>query len=222
MSTSPSAVQAGFEVHLRGRRQTVHLGPSLHRSQPDHGPKPGGGGEGQVSVDSADGSPFKGAVYITTNGGAVRVYANSGEKLGELTGFNEACGVSVDPANGDVYVGDYANNVWRFKPDSAVAPVTNASYLPKEGNYAPDGLCNIDAQSPSFVYTWNYSGGGMSQYPKSAFSTVPISPSATPIGSGRHAQSDPQNERLLRQRNHPSDSVQLKRGGTRENSVPGS
>ncbi len=154
----------------------------------------GGGGEGQVSVDSANSSPFKGAIYITTNGGAVRVYANSGEKLGELTGFNEACGVSVDPANGDVYVGDYANNVWRFKPISAVAPVTNASYFPKEGINTLDGLCNIDAQSPSFIYSWNYSGGVMRQFPKSAFvAGTPISPSATPIGSGRHAQSDPQN-----------------------------
>ena len=109
---------------------------------------------------------------------AVRVYANSGEKLGELTGFGEACGVSVDPSNGDVYVGDYSSNVWRFKPISAVTPVTNASYSPKEGINAPDELCNIDAQSPSFVYTWNYSGGGMKQYPKSAFAAVPGSPSA--------------------------------------------
>jgi hypothetical protein len=151
----------------------------------------GGDGEGQISVDSDNTSPFKGAVYVTTNGGAVRVYANSGEKLGELTGFGEACGVSVDPANGDVYVGDYSSNVWRFKPISAAPPVTNASYSPKEGINAPDELCNIDAQAPSFVYTWNYSGGGMKQYPKSAFAVVPGSPSATPIGNGVHAQSDP-------------------------------
>ena len=108
----------------------------------------GGEGEGQISVDSDSTSPFKGAVYVTTNGGGVRVYANSGEKLGELTGFGEACGVSVDPANGDVYVGDYSSNVWRFKPISATPPVTNASYSPKEGINAPDELCNIDAQAP--------------------------------------------------------------------------
>ena len=90
-----------------------------------------------------------------------------------------------------VYVGDYSSNVWRFKPISAAPPVTNASYSPKEGINAPDELCNIDAQGPSFVYTWNYSGGGMKQYPKSAFAVVPGSPSATPIGSGVHAQSDP-------------------------------
>jgi hypothetical protein len=151
----------------------------------------GGAGEGQISVDSASTSPFKGALYVTDNGGAVRVYANSGEMLGELTGFGEACGVSVDPANGDVYVGDYSSNVWRFKPISAAPPVTNASYSPKEGINAPDELCNIDAQSPSFVYTWNYSGGEMKQYPKSAFAVVPGSPSATLFGNGRHAQSDP-------------------------------
>ncbi len=153
----------------------------------------GGGGEGQVSVDSANSSPFKGAVYITTNANAVRVYDNSGEKLGELTGFGEACGVSVDPANGDVYVGDYSSKVWRFKPISAVPPVTNASYAPKEGINAPNSLCNIDAQNSSFVYTWPYNGGAMKQYPKSAFAVVPGSPSPTSIGNGRHAQSDPQN-----------------------------
>jgi len=152
----------------------------------------GGEGEGQIAVDSANSSPFKGALYVTTNGGSVRVYANNGEKLGEITGFGEACGVSVDQANGDVYVGNYSSNIYRFKPISAAAPVTNASYQPQESINAPDSLCNIDAQSPGFVYDWSYGGGGIKQYPKSAFGVAPGSPTGTPIGNGIHAQTDPQ------------------------------
>src|SRR5262249_55938375 len=117
----------------------------------------GFGTEGQVAVDSSN-SPFEGSLYVTTNGNAVRVYANSGEMLGELTGFGEACGVAVDQSNGDVYVGDYGGEVRRFRPISATPPVTNASYAAPESIQKFE-LCNIDAAADGHVYTWPWGGG---------------------------------------------------------------
>ncbi len=148
--------------------------------------------EGQVAVDSSN-SPFKGDFYTTTNSGSVNVYASSGEELGKLTGFGEACGVAVDQSNGDVYVGSYFSAVRRFRPISAAAPVSNASYEAETGIESPNGLCNVDASSEGHVYTWPYTGGAIQQFDSSAFSAGFPTPAGKAFATGLNAQSDPQN-----------------------------
>jgi hypothetical protein len=147
-----------------------------------------GAGEGQVAVDSAPGSPLNGVFYVTTATAQVRVFDPNGEKIGEITAEGEVCGVSVDQQNGDVYLGMYPSKVFRFSPLSK-SPL---EYGPKEEITAPEEQCNIDAASPGSVYVWGYSGGAISQYPKSAFSVGGSSPAPTnTFGSGTHAQTDP-------------------------------
>ena len=147
-----------------------------------------GEGEGQVAVDSAPGSPLKDAFYVTTAAEYVRVFDNNGEQLGELEAEGEVCGVSVDQENGDVYLGMYPNKIFRFSPLSK-SPL---EYGPKEEITVAKELCNIDAASPEHVYVWNYYGGAIAQYPKSAFTVGGSSPAPTnAFGSGTHAQTNP-------------------------------
>ena len=136
----------------------------------------GGGGEGQIAVDSAASSPFKGAIYITNNGNAVKVYANNGEQLGELTGFGEACGVSIDQSNGTLYVGSYPNTVYQYTPISAAKPVTNASYSAPKTINVDVPVCNVEADSSGHVYAKAYNfGGTIKRYNASEFALVPPS-----------------------------------------------
>jgi hypothetical protein len=145
-------------------------------------------GEGQVAVDSAPGSPLNGAFYVTTATANVRVFDHDGSALGEITAEGEVCGVSVDEANGDVYLGMYSNKAFRFKPLSK-SPL---EYGPREEITAAQQQCNIDAASPGSVYLWSYGGGAISQYPKSAFMVGGSSPAPTnSFGNGTHAQTDP-------------------------------
>jgi sugar lactone lactonase YvrE len=83
-----------------------------------------------LAVDNAAGSPFSGDFYVTHGGSAVDVYEPSGKKLGALSGFGLACGVTVNPATGAVFVSDFATNtITRFAPSAAApTPVTNANY----------------------------------------------------------------------------------------------
>jgi sugar lactone lactonase YvrE len=153
----------------------------------------GGNSEGQIAVDSSD-SPFKGAVYVTTNAGAVNVFAEDGEQLGELNGFGEACGVAVDQSNGDVYVGSYyPAEVIRFRPSSATAPVTNSNYEVTGGMITPSYYpCNIDTSAEGHLYVWPYGGGTIEQFLGSSLKTAPFpAGSGKPIGPGLNAQTDP-------------------------------
>jgi hypothetical protein len=155
----------------------------------------GGQGEGQIAVDSAPGSPFEGDLYVTSNGGSVSVFAASGEELGALTGFGEACGVSIDQSNGDVYIGDYSfGGIRRFSPVSDAAPVTNASYGAETSIQTPGvSVCNLEAGPDGHTYAWSYTGGVIKQYKDSEFAASPPSPSGTPVAMGVSAQTDAEN-----------------------------
>ena len=146
--------------------------------------------EGQVAVDSAEGSPLKGAFYVTTNSANVKVYDHNGESLGELSSSGQICGVSVDEENGDVYVGKYGSFVafvYRYSPISK-SPL---EYSSPEQIITQAGQCNIDAASPEFVYLWPKDGGSVSQYLKSEFTTEFALAGGNAIGTGVHAQTDP-------------------------------
>jgi sugar lactone lactonase YvrE len=142
----------------------------------------GFGGEGEIAVDSAPSSPLKGALYVTSNGGTVSVYAQSGEQLGELTGFSEACGVAVDQSNGAVYVGDYGEDaVWRFEPTSGSTPVSN-------GNYVKTGIttenvfpCPVGADSSGHAFAIGYGGGPLVEYDASEFEAAAPEVSGTEV-----------------------------------------
>jgi hypothetical protein len=84
-------------------------------------------GLAQVAIDRS-GGPADGNIYITDgSGSAVRVYSNDGTLRTTLNGsgtsagaYGFACGVAVDQANGDVYVGDFVGQaVWRYSPSAA-------------------------------------------------------------------------------------------------------
>jgi sugar lactone lactonase YvrE len=157
-------------------------------------------GESQIAVDSAPTSPFKGALYVTTNGSKVRVYASNGEKLGELAGFGEACGVSVDQSNGTVYVGSYPSSVYKFVPIASGAPgtVTKANYQPETQITLSGGeICNVEADSSGHVYAKAYySGGSIKRYDASEFAVSPPTVPGTAVGFGNTMQSDPNNSDL--------------------------
>jgi hypothetical protein len=154
---------------------------------------PIGGGESQVAVDSAPSSPLKGTIYVTSNSGSVYAFSNAGEKIGELTGFGEACGVSVDQANGDVYVGDYfMPGIWSFHPESG-GPVSNASYAaPKKIVTEGVAPCNVEADSAGHAYAKAYGSNNVKQYAKSEFSPAgPIVSGKIISGTSTAIQSEP-------------------------------
>jgi streptogramin lyase len=124
----------------------------------------GGAAEGEIAIDNAPhapGSPFKEALYVTSNGGTVQLYANSGEHIGTISGFSEACGVAVDQSSGVVYVGDYGHEgVWRLDPISNAEPVTSANYSITSIRI-PEGFgpCQVGADTEGHVYASSYSQG---------------------------------------------------------------
>ncbi len=139
----------------------------------------GGGGEGDIAVDNAPGSPVSGDVYVTTNGDHVNVFANTGKPLGQLTGFGEACGIAIDQSNGAVYVGDFANHIWRYLPVSSGATISDADYVKtgitlKENTIA---ICPVGTDSSGHVFGVGYAGGPIREYKDSAFkASVPTVP----------------------------------------------
>jgi hypothetical protein len=129
----------------------------------------GGGTESTLGVDSTPGSIFQGDFYTRQHAGTINIYAGSGEKLGEITGFYEACGLAVDQATGDLYVGDYSyGGIRKFHPISAATPVTNANY--EETSVHTQGLspCQVAAGGGQ-AYASQWSEGPLRRYPMSAF-----------------------------------------------------
>jgi hypothetical protein len=161
----------------------------------------GFGGEGEIAVDNAPGSPFAGALYVTSNGGTVSIYANSGEQLGELSGFTEACGVAVDQSTGAVYVADYgypAGHIWRFAPTSGSTPVSDANYV-KTG-IATEELspCAVGTDTSGHVFAIAYGGALAKEYTVAEFdASAPELPgdemSVSPVN---RIYSDPGNDDL--------------------------
>ena len=140
---------------------------------------PGGATTG-VAIDRS-GGPADGDIYLTTFAG-IKVYDNDGHLLTTLDGsgtpvgsYNESCGVAVDQSNGNVYVGDYSGNVWRYSPSGAT---------PTEGDYSggittPFNPCQVAADS-GHVYAADYDNGGpVKRFSASDFTMALTPPSLT-------------------------------------------
>jgi hypothetical protein len=110
-----------------------------------------GSDEEEVAIDSSSG-PDAGDIYVANNSG-VRIYAESGAFLGELSG-GEMCGVAVGPS-GDVYVGIYPETVKRYAPSAN--PVTNGDEDGSMGGLAT--ICNIAVDGVGDVYAAKFTGG---------------------------------------------------------------
>jgi hypothetical protein len=143
----------------------------------------------QVAVDRS-GGPADGDIYVLDQGpnstGEVHVYANSGAPLGVIDGtqtpngtlgfFAPACGLAVDQANGNLYVGepgDFSDgNVWRYTPSGGT--VSESDY---SGSIATTGVltCNIAvAQGTLYANSSpSFGDGSVHAYPTSAFATGP-------------------------------------------------
>ncbi len=146
----------------------------------------------QVAVDDSNG-PAKGDIYVTqSSSGEVKVFSSSGESLGVLTGtgtppggLGEDCGVAVDQATGDLYIGDRSNRIWRYSPSTAT--VAEADYTGGiETSIAP---CQL-AVANGNVYAKDWQefpvegAGPLDAYPISAFATgTPPSASGTQVAT---------------------------------------
>jgi hypothetical protein len=146
----------------------------------------------EVAVDNSTG-PAKGDIYVTQSpSGEVKVFSSSGEPLGVLTGtetpsggLGEDCGVAVDQATGDLYIGDRSNRIWRYSPSGAT--VVETDYTGGiETSIAP---CQI-AVANGNVYAKDWQefpvegAGPLDAYPISAFATgTPPSAPATQVAT---------------------------------------
>ncbi len=111
--------------------------------------------ENQVAVDNS-GTATDGDIYVTEGyPNLIDIFDETGTYLGQLTGFAEACGVTVDPS-GDVYVGDYGAIVKKFVP--AVNPVVNADEVAFSAEVnTPCPLAAGAGPSAGYLFaaTWN-------------------------------------------------------------------
>jgi hypothetical protein len=152
----------------------------------------GGGTETGIGVDGSPGSPFQGYFYTRQNTGTVNVYAPTGEQVGELTGFGETCGLAVDQATGDVYIGDYnIPGVRKYHLTSTSTPVSNANY--EITSIVTQGLspCQV-AAGGGYVYASAWSEGPLRRYPMSEFAASPPSLLGTQVSSqARYMYVDP-------------------------------
>jgi hypothetical protein len=162
---------------------------------------------GGVAVDDSGGSS-DGDIYVLDLGGPsstgeLHVYSNTGALLGSVDGtgtpngsFAFACGVTVDQANGDVYIGDandFTNGlVLRYSPSGGA--VVESDY--SGGIKAAGPICGV-AVAQGHLYTADtFAFGDVRSYATSDFATgaPPPSPSSTLIDSGVNAiAADPAN-----------------------------
>ena len=111
------------------------------------------GPESEIAVDNAPASPLEGDLYVRKNAGTVGVYAPSGEEVGHISGFNEACGIAIDQSTGVVYVGDYSfGGIHRLEPSSPSGEITNADYVETGLSTAGMNPCQVAADSAGHVY----------------------------------------------------------------------
>jgi sugar lactone lactonase YvrE len=147
------------------------------------GQAPLGNYENGLAVDGHEGSLLEGTFYTVTSPGSVGVYGASGESIGELTGFYWACGLAVDEATGDLYVGDYSlGGIRKFHPISASTPVSNANY--EETSVLTQGMspCQVAAGGGS-AYASQWNEGPLRRFPMSAFESTPPSLIGTQVSS---------------------------------------
>jgi hypothetical protein len=147
-------------------------------------------GAAQVAVDNS-GGPTNGDIYVVSQTASfeskVSVYASTGELLTTLNGsgnfsgaFGFACGVTVDNSNGDIYIGDYFGNVWRYSP--AANPVTEGDY---SGAIATGfGSCKL-AAAAGRVYVNFAESEEVLRFEAGAFATgAPPAPTGKLIATG--------------------------------------
>jgi hypothetical protein len=149
-----------------------------------------------VAVDNSTG-PLSGYFYLTPGGGGpVKIYAPSGEQVGSLTGFSEACGVAVDPNNGDVYVTDYGQTIYRFEPNPATLPsptLSNANYN-VTGITVPGFAPTDDAVDGEGSIYAGGEGAGIKKFLPSEFGpgpSFPVVPGAHFANEGPSVAADP-------------------------------
>jgi hypothetical protein len=150
----------------------------------------------EVAVDNS-GGPSEGNLYVARNN--VKVFAQSGEPLGSLSGtgtpggaFGEICGVAVDQANGDVYLADFLGKVWRYSPSGATVAESDYS-----GAIAvPYSPCQLAvAQGSVYVHSYQeFAPGPLNKYATSDFALgSPPEPSSDIIASANAVATDPSN-----------------------------
>ena len=144
----------------------------------------GGGAAVEVAIDRS-GGPANGDIYVAAGiDDVVYVFANDGTPLGTLDGsttangfYSEACGVAVDQSNGNVYVGDYGNSVWRYTPSGG--HVTNANY--SGGITTAFNPCQVAAdRGHVYAVDWTNSGPAV-RYSASSFALSPTSQAGTVV-----------------------------------------
>ena len=148
-----------------------------------------GSSQSQVAVDNTPGSPFANHIYVTNDPTGVAVYAQSGEKVGSITGaeniagsFGTVCGVAVDPNNGALYIGDREFEViWQYTPKAgATTPITDSDYTVKALVTAGHSGCNVAADSAGHVYSSRFANGPIRSFEEEAF--------AFPVGNSLGTQ----------------------------------
>jgi NHL repeat len=152
----------------------------------------------EIAIDRS-GGPADGTIYVANIlAGNVKVFAEDGTPLTSLNGsgtpaasFSEPCGVAVDQANGDLYVGQYGNRVWRYSPSTGAA---------EEGDYSGGIATSINpcqvAVASGSLYAANWeTKGPLEKYATSAFALgAPPSPAASEInGKATAVATDPSN-----------------------------
>ncbi len=157
-------------------------------------------GAGQVAIDNS-GGVANGDIYVVSQNPSfeskLSVYSPTGTLLTTLTGtgtpggsFGFVCGVAVDQANGNVYLGDYFGNVWRYTPSAN--PVTEANYSGgiNSGSF---GSCGV-AVAAGKIYV-AYEGDFIIRFPTSAFAMgpPPFPAGFKEMGSGKGVATDPGN-----------------------------
>jgi hypothetical protein len=157
-------------------------------------------GEGEIAVDNS-GGVAKGDIYVA-NGSSVRVFASTGEGLGELTAgsgtpWGRPCGVSVD-ASGDVYVGLNPQHVNKYAP--VANPVVSSDYV--SSLWGLNGVCDVAVDSAGSLYADSFPEGPVFKYEALQFSAIETAASGTEVpGSGRAVSVDPATDDLYVARN---------------------
>jgi hypothetical protein len=156
----------------------------------------GNANESSIAVDSS-GGPLDGAIYVRNNAPTIAVYHRSGVKLGELTGFGNACGVAVDQETGELFVGEYefilsetVGRIRRFVPNTKSSPVSKADYTETSIKTTGQTPCHLAADSAGHVFAANLSGGEVRRYNVSGFGADPAVEGTPIIDSSLHLTAD--------------------------------
>jgi hypothetical protein len=140
--------------------------------------------ETQIAVDSSS-SPLSGDLYVAPNNSEIHVYESSGETAGAITGLGEACGVAVDQATGDVYVGDYSNAaIYKFAPKpTAAAPLDNSDYEKTGVHTTGTQPCFVAVDTAGHAYAMQYSEGPVKEFDTSLFGAAVPGNSGTVVSA---------------------------------------